>query len=168
MLNFPPRRTLPLHSAREAEPGHSLHTLPFFRSPTGYCRAALPGLAGRPGPVWPGLAGRWQRPIPHQCPSEELRRRWTWSADGVQQPQPYWLSWHHSLVWCLLLPRYWECCDEKGLCSIIAVIAKLPWQRLGTWFLFWFLISVRLPITHEVAAKILYDICVSPGLYVVM
>ena len=113
----PPRWSLPLRRAGEVEPGHSLHPLPLPGSPACHRRAALPRLAGRPGPVRPRLAGRRQRTLPHQRPAEELRRGRARGADSLQQPQPHWLPWHHSPVWCLLLRRY--------------VVDKLPWQREG-------------------------------------
>lgn len=128
----PPRWSLPFHGTREAEPGHGLHPLPFPGSTADYCWPALLGLAGRPGPVWPWLAGWWQCPLSHQRPEEELRRRRAWGADSLQQSQPYRIPRNHCPVRRLLLPRYTWALWWWSRCNIIVVIG-LAMMRGRIW-----------------------------------
>ncbi len=74
--------------------GICFHSLPHSGSSAGHGRAALPGLAGWPRPLWPRLAGWRQRALPHQPAPAELRRGWTRSTDRLPQPQPHWIPKH--------------------------------------------------------------------------
>lgn len=126
------RRSVPLHSAREAEPCHGLHPLPLSGSPTGHCWAALLGLAGWSRPVWSRLACRRERPLPHQCTTKELRRRWAWGADSLQQPKPYGLSRYCCTLRRLLLQRYQELSHVwLSQCKIVLIIAIAT--TAGSW-----------------------------------
>lgn len=102
---LPSRRAVPGCPRRQADMGGGTGVLPGAGCGDRHHGPALCSLGWRPGPLQPGLAGRWQRALPHRDTQPALRGGPAWCQDALPLPQPDRLSQQAQPLQRLLLPR---------------------------------------------------------------